>query len=142
MKYQIAKYYMHDPVKFEKANTLKKALIYGELVNNNTIKEIFDEDFGDVDTPVGQVSMGELMLSCLSQNDIDNFTDYFAEMTAEYLEEEEDWFYNSEYCDAYRFDKQTLILRYYETESEKKKFRKTYSNEYVNAVCNRMEGEH
>lgn len=140
MKYQVVKHYS-EPVYYEKMKSLKGSLIYGELVSNETLKEIFNDDYGAVDTPVGVIPMGDLMLGYLHEMDIDDFIDYFAEMTAEYIEEEV-WIYRSEYVDTYQFDKETSILRYYETEKEKSEFRKLYSTEYIAATCNKMEGVH
>lgn len=140
MKYQIVKFYNDkEPVYYEKYKVLPKALLYGELVNQNSLKEIFDEDYGEIDTPAGQIPMGDLMLSYLHDTDIEDFLDYFAEMTADYIEEEP-WTYRSEYVDSYQFDKETSIFRYYETENERSEFRKLYSTEYINATCNKMEG--
>ena len=141
MKYQVVKYYSSEPVYCEKMKSLKGALIYSELVSNETLKEIFNDDYGEVDTPAGIIPMGDLMLGYLHEMDIDDFIDYFAEMTAEYIEEEA-WTYRSEYVDTYQFDKETSILRYYETEKEKSEFRKLYAAEYIAATCNKMEGVH
>lgn len=88
--------------------------------------------------------MSMIMDGLLSEKEFNDFRNVYGKEIADYLEEDDnEWLYETDYCDAISNFDGWKIFRLHTTDEEKKAFDEIYLNDSmrITHVVNRMEGE-
>lgn len=126
-----------------RCNELKTVLILSGIVSEKTVCEVFDETYGTVDTPIGEIPMGMLMKRFLSPREFEDFQFEIANDLADVLNYE-DWRMTAPFTETLDYGEFSIERYYEENETEKRDELKTkYKDEIlrIESVCNEMEGE-
>lgn len=118
-------------------------LMYLHIVSKEAVKEIFDEEYEVVDTPIGTIPMSFIMENILDDVEFLQFQKVYGQQIVEYLDADaNEWNYEDNYCDAVEDFDGWKIYRYYLTDEEKESFDKLYANstKRIEKTVNRMEG--
>ena len=120
-------------------------VVMANIINDDVLKELFNESYGTVETPVGEVSMGELMQSYLDYNEWNALLMETAREFVQALEQEKSWYLSAPYVEAMSYGEWMFYRKCDDNAEEMKQCleRNLKNVDFIDIfrIVNRMEGE-
>lgn len=115
------------------------------IINDNVLRELFNENYGTVKTPIGEIAMGDLIESYLDYNEWNTLLLETAEEFVQALENERSWYLSAPYVEAMSYGEWLFYRKCDDSHEERKQ---CLARNLKNIDCtdifrtvNRMEGE-
>ncbi len=121
-------------------------IIMTGIINDDVLKELFNESYGTVQTPIGEVTMGDFVESYLDYNEWNALLLETAEEFVQALENERSWYLSAPFVEAMSYGEWIFYRKCDDNNREERK--QCLVRNLKNIDCtdifrtvNRMEGE-